>query len=219
MAMASLRRARRVWGAALWSAAALAFALLATFAAFFDRFPGDEPLAGALQDAGVPVLGGFLDAVNVLGDGAFYFPFVLLAVLAFAVRRAWLEAALVLFVFVPRALNSALKDWIERPRPSADLIHVSDSAASFSFPSGHVVATATLFGLLFFLLPRLVLWRPACRLLQACCLLAVVAAGPARVYAGAHWPSDVLGGYLLALLFLVPAIAVYRALRPQSGRS
>lgn len=219
MATASLRRARLPWAVALWSAAALAFALLATLAAFYDRFPGDEPLADALQDTGVPVLGGFFDVVNALGDWSFYFPFVLLAVLAFAVRRAWLEALLMLLVFAPRAANSTLKEWIERPRPSADLVNVSDSAANFSFPSGHVVATATLFGLLFFLLPGLVPWRPVCRLLQACCLLAVSAAGPARVYVGVHWPSDVLGGYLLALLFLVPVIALYRALRPESARS
>ena len=219
MAMASLRRARLAWVVALWPAGAIAFALLAGFAAFYDSFPGDEPIADALQDAGVPVLGGFFDFVNTLGDGSFYFPFVAVMVLAFAVRRAWLEALLVLLVLAPRALNSVLKDWIERPRPSAELVDVTDSAASFSFPSGHAVATASLFGLLFFLLPGLIPWRPVCRLLQACCLLAVGAAGPARVYVGVHWPSDVLGGYLLALLFLVPAIAVYRALRPDSGRS
>lgn len=206
-------------GVALWAACAIAFALLATSAALHDRFPGDEPLADALQDAGVPVLGGFFDLANTLGDQAFFFPFVLLLAVAFAVRRAWLEAVLVLLVFVPRNFNDTLKSWIERPRPSADLVDVSDSAANFSFPSGHTVSTAMLFGLLFFLLPALVPWRPVCRLLQACSLLAVAAAGPARVYVGVHWPSDVLGGYLLALLFLAPALAVYRSLRPQDARS
>lgn len=210
---------RLVWGVALWAAGAIAFALLATFAALYDRFPADERLAHVLQDADVPVLGGFFDLVNTLGDAAFYVPFLLLVALAFAVRRAWLEAPLVLLAVLPRAANSTLKEWVERPRPSADLVKISDDAANFSFPSGHVVATTALFGLLFFLLPALVPWRPACRLLQACCLLAVAAAGPARVYVGVHWPSDVLGGYLLALLFLAPVFVVYRALRPAKARS
>ena len=214
MAIATTQRSRLSWGAALWTALALLFAVLAAFAAFYDRFPADERIAHTLQDAGVPVLGGFFDLVNTLGDGWFYFPFVALAALAFAVSRAWLEAVLVVLVFVPRAVNSTLKEWIERPRPSADLVDVSDQASNFSFPSGHAVALTALFGLLFFLLPALVPWRPVRRLLQAGCVLAVAAAGPARVYVGVHWPSDVLGGYLLALLFLAPLIAAYRALRP-----
>jgi undecaprenyl-diphosphatase len=208
-----------VRGVALWTAGAIAFAVLATFAAFYDRFPGDEPTADGLQDAGVPVLGGFFDFINTLGDGGFFIPFVLILAVACLARRAWLEALLVVLVFVPRNFNDALKGWIERPRPSAGLVEVTDSAASYSFPSGHTVSTAVLFGLVFFLLPALVPWRGPRWLLQAACLLAVAAAGPARVYVGVHWPSDVLGGYLLALLFLAPAIALYRLLRPGSARS
>lgn len=203
------------WGLALWLAGAAALALLATFAAFFDRFPGDRALADALQDTDVPVLGGFFDFINLLGDAWFYIPLVALLAVACFVRRAWLEAVLVLLVFVPHSLVAALKGWIERPRPAPDLVAVTDRAGGFSFPSGHTVSTAVLFGLLLFLLPALVPRRPLCRLLQAACLVAVVSAGPARVYVGVHWPSDVLGGYLLAALFLAPVIALYRALRPR----
>ena len=125
-----------------------------------------------------------------------------------------------LLTFAPRGANSLLKDWVERPRPSDELVDVSTDASGFSFPSGHTVGTAALFGVLFFLLPALVPWRPLRWALQVGCLLVVLAAGPARVYVGAHWPSDVLGGYLLALLFLVPVLVVYRTLnrRPPSDR-
>ena len=69
---------------------------------------------------------------------------------------------------------------------------------------------AAFYALLFFLIPIAVRWRPLRWVLQAGCLLVVLAGGPARVRVGVHWPSDVLGGYLLTLLFLLPALAAYQ---------
>ena len=39
------------------------------------------------------------------------------------------------------------------------------------------------------------------------------AAGPARVYVGAHGTSDVLAAYLLALVAVGPQLVAYRGLR------
>ena len=188
--------------------------LLAVFAFFFDRFPADERIAHVLQNIDVPAFGGFLDFVNALGHSWPFIVLVLALTIGFAWVRAGSEAVLVFLTLVPRGANVLLKDWVERPRPSEELVEVSSSASGFSFPSGHTVATAALFGVLFFLIPVVVRWRPLRWTLQAGCLLLVLAAGPARVYVGVHWPSDVLGGYLLALLFLAPVVAAYRALRP-----
>src|SRR3990170_8784980 len=110
MLLLLMQRSRVLMATAAWAALAVLFVLLAVFAAFYDRFPADERLAHALQDAGVPVLGGFFDLVNTLGDGRFYFPFVVLAALAFAVSRAWLEGVLGALVFVRRAVNSTVKE-------------------------------------------------------------------------------------------------------------
>src|SRR3990170_2823446 len=122
MLLLLMQRSRVLMATAAWAALAVLFVLLAVFAAFFDRFPADERLAHALQDAGVPVLGGFFDFVNVLGDGWFFIPFAFLVALAFLVSRAWVESLMVLLVLVPRALNSELKELVERPRPSDDLV-------------------------------------------------------------------------------------------------
>ena len=201
------------WGIRLWLAGALLFVIVAVLAGFFDRFPGDEAAAGAFQDIDPPVLGGFLEFINWIGTEWVYVLFTLGLAVVLAIMRAGWESLLVLYTAGVRAGNSILKDWIERPRPSEELVEVTEHASGFSFPSGHTVGTTVLFAAVFFIIPVVVSWRPLRWLLQAGCLLAVLAAGPARVYVGAHWPSDVLAAYLLALLALGPPLVVYRMLR------
>ncbi len=201
------------WGIRLWLAGALLFLIMAVFAGFFDRFPGDEAATGAFQDVDPPVLGGFLEFINWIGTRWVYIPFTLGLALALALTRSGWESLLVLYTAGVRLGNSVLKDWIERPRPSEELVEVTERASGFSFPSGHAVGTAALFAAAFFIIPVVVSSRPLRLLLQAGCLLAVLAAGPARVYVGVHWPSDVLAAYLLALLALGPPLVAYRVLR------
>ena len=207
------QRGRLWWSARIWLAGAVAFALLAVFASFYDRFPSDERIAHTLQDVDLPLFAGFVDFVNILGDQWAYVGLTLGAAIAFAVTRRGTEAVFVLSTVGLRFLNTVVKDWVERPRPSDDLVDVRDAASGFSFPSGHTVGTAALFAVLFFLIPKAVPWRPLRWTLQAACLLAVVSAGPARVYVGVHWPSDVFASYLLVLLLLAPVLAAYLALR------
>ncbi|MCH8949900.1 MAG: phosphatase PAP2 family protein [Chloroflexi bacterium] len=201
------------WGIRLWLAGALLFLIVAVFAGFFDRFPGDEAVAGAFQDVDPPVLGGFLEFINWIGTGWVYILFTLGLAVVLAIMRAGWESLLVLYTAGVRAGNSVLKDWIERPRPSEELVEVTEHASGFSFPSGHTVGTTALFAAVFIIIPVVVSWRPLRWLLQAGCLLAVLAAGPARVYVGVHWPSDVLAAYVLVLLALGPPLVAYRMLR------
>ncbi|HEU4785390.1 MAG TPA: phosphatase PAP2 family protein, partial [Ktedonobacterales bacterium] len=53
---------------------------------------------------------------------------------------------------------------------------------------------------------------PLLWVVRVICLYFLIFIGPARVLEGEHWPSDVLGSYLLASLMLVVAIALYHLL-------
>ncbi|MFF8293132.1 phosphatase PAP2 family protein [Streptomyces sp. NPDC016309] len=83
--------------------------------------------------------------------------------------------------------------WVERPRP--DVPHLEPSPPTSSFPSGHVGAATALFGALAVLaLTRLRgPWRHAPALVLAAVPVAVAAS---RLYAGMHYPTDVLAGLL-----------------------
>jgi membrane-associated phospholipid phosphatase len=49
-------------------------------------------------------------------------------------------------------------------------------------------------------------------LLRVVCIVAIATVGIARMYDKTHFPTDVAAGYLLALLYLIPALFFYRRL-------
>ena len=119
-------------------------------------------------------------------------------------------AVVVLFIYERRAgwlmaigsisslIDNVLKLVISRQRPPADLVHILNPTTGFSYPSGHAVFFTWLsFMLAFSLAPRIkpqfrsILWIGAAVVIVLTCL--------ARVWAGDHWPSDVLGGVLLGI--------------------
>ena len=156
----------------------------------------DRPLETLVQRAPWGPLGGLMDATNAVAGywqlvvGAL----VVLAMLAFERRGAWLTA----IGGLGSVLDNLLKDAFGRQRPTPDLVHVLTHPSGFSFPSGHAVFyTWLLFMLAFALAPR-VPPRPRA-LLWAAAAFGVALACLGRVWVGAHWPSDVIGGFLLGL--------------------
>jgi len=137
----------------------------------------------------------------------------------FAWRGMWVEAVWLLGSQAASAIDSALKQVVRRPRPSPDLVGVLAPLSDPSFPSGHVVQYTALFGCAFFLVYVLAersTWRTIGLLALA---LPLVLVGPSRLYLGQHWLSDVLGGYAVAVLFLVPYCWAYTKWRLERARS
>lgn len=95
-------------------------------------------------------------------------------------------------------LDNLIKVLVARHRPASDLVHVLNPATGYSFPSGHAVFyTWVAVMLASALAPRL---KPRVRpFLWLAASLVILIGCTARVYDGVHWPSDVIGGFLLAL--------------------
>jgi membrane-associated phospholipid phosphatase len=107
-------------------------------------------------------------------------------------------------------LVNAIKIIVGRARPSPDLVEVFEHPFSGSFPSGHVASYMALYGFLFYLVYSLM--RPSAlrsALLIVCGAMTGLV-GLSRVYLGAHWASDVFGGYGFGFFWLALTIYVYQ---------
>jgi len=134
----------------------------------------------------------------------------IVAIAALVAARASREAACLATSVVAATTLGQLTRWIvDRPRPPHALVH----ATGASFPSGHVTEYVGLFGMLAVIAAVRVHDIALRRAAIAACALLVVAVGPSRVYLGAHWPSDALGGYLLGTACVAAVARVYRAHR------
>ena len=126
----------------------------------------------------------------------------------FASRRRGSDVFLVaLAVGGAEGLNPLLKLLFARHRPGlADLV-------TYSFPSGHATGSMAFFGLLVYLALRAggPLWRRI--LAVASGLLAVFLIGASRVYLGEHYPTDVVGGWAVGLVWLACSITAVETWR------
>jgi membrane-associated phospholipid phosphatase len=190
----------------VWLAAVALALLLTVLAAGHAWFPGDVRLARGIQDLDGGRLASYLGTtVYHLGRS----PLLLVSggaiAAAFLVGRHNLAALFVLISVGLSSFGSLLKELAERPRPVASVVEVNEQAAGFSFPSGHVLGSVLLWGFLFYLAAGTIRHRALRLIVQTFCLLVPLLTGLQRVQAGAHWPSDVFGGFLwgLILLFLL----------------
>lgn len=162
-------------------------------------FSSDLLIAQFVQSIEAPALHALMRWVSLPGTGAnsFVVAFSLCIVLWFVRSRS--AAAILLFgLAIGGLMGRLLKSWVGRPRPSSNLLEVWIVYPHESFPSGHVVFYMQLFGFLLFLLSG----SKYRHLWALVFLLPVVLVGVSRIYLGAHWPSDVLGGYLLGAICL-----------------
>ena len=130
-----------------------------------------------------------------------------LAVLIALVARRWLAALSILLASSTGVLvGVVIKGRVARPRPTADLARVYDSPESYSFPSITSFFAAVFLGMVGYLI-----WRPRRRVaIVTVGGLLLLSSGLSRVYVGAHWATDVLGGWLLGGAWLFVMIALQR---------
>lgn len=120
-----------------------------------------------------------------------------------------------LAAFGLRIFSTPLKEMAQAQRPSAEFhVRVTADFPGYGFPSGHVYSDVLIYGALAVIAPSIIgrTWGAAVRV---ACVAIIVLSGPSRMSVGAHWPSDVVGGYLWGAAALCLAVAIGRRLGGQ----
>ena len=164
-----------------------------------------------------PALTTVATAITNSGASWALFPSVAVAGLLVLWRtRRWVPGLLALVlggIGVASRLGLSRVVGDERPPATDWLLTVH----GFSFPSGHTTTSALVAGSIVWLLRLAV---PRSRTAAAVGALAVcwaVLVGVSRLYLGVHWLTDVVGGWLLAGLWLLGIVALTRRLQPAVG--
>jgi undecaprenyl-diphosphatase len=190
--------------------ASLALAI-SIYARFTLMFPGDLYLTLRLQSFNTHLLLSAMTYVSFIFGGWS----AALIVVAIGIVIWWrvgrLETIMVLAGGLITLVNEALKLAINRPRPSADLVRILAPEQGNGFPSGHAFFAILILGLTAYFISINLKNRNLRILARAGLVALILLVGTSRVYLGVHWPSDVVGGYLIGGLFLTALIWFYRS--------
>jgi undecaprenyl-diphosphatase len=157
----------------------------------------DDGVRGAVHSQATEQLTAVAELFSFCGSLKVVIPLsVLFAIWLLYRREDRAAAGFALIMAGSLGLNWGLKNIFERPRPEP---FYAVDPETFSFPSGHVLFSACFLGGLWLILK----WRIDFHRAGICIIVTFITlVGWSRVYLGVHYPTDVIGGGLVALSWL-----------------
>jgi len=182
---------------------ALGFIALSILVSFFPQSFIDVDLSREIQEDQNPTLNNLMILASWFGYSPGCIITVAAAALIFLLFKYRREALFVLFTGLAGLVSTAFKILVNRPRPAEPIVHIVRKISQQSFPSGHVLFYIVYFGFLTVLMYQLKTIPKIVRIAVAVISLLLIFTIPfSRIYLGAHWFTDVLGGFLLGMLCL-----------------
>jgi undecaprenyl-diphosphatase len=158
-----------------------------------------------------PQLNKFFQAITEVGDLYGYLIVAALSTIIFYLKfKNWRYVLEMIFVLLISGLaNVALKQVINRARPDAE--HLV-SVATLSYPSGHAMSAMAFYGFMIYLMYNFKLngWLKTGLIIIFG--LMIIAIGISRVYLGVHFPSDIAGGYIAGIIWVVFCIVLFHVI-------
>lgn len=165
---------------------------------YWDRY-----ISNKLQSEKYLLFNGLMRGLSYFGNVPFAFSAIVIISLIFYLFKKKREAFLMLSTMFTGIISWILKSMIDRPRPTADLVQIFEETKYQSFPSGHVLFYTVFFGFLAIICFHAQrISKPMKRTLIVFLIIILFLSAASRIYLGAHWFTDILGGFIIGLQFL-----------------
>lgn len=177
----------------------------------------DEAVLRWVSEHRTPTLEPVMLEITFLGTGT-----VVMMIVAVSGMFLWLTkhrySALLLFVATAGSilLNHLLKAGFSRPRPQ--VFDWGTTAMSWSFPSGHAMSAAVVYGTVAYLSARLQQRHLHRVVTLGCAAVLIVLIAISRLYLGVHYPSDVIAGVIIGLAWAGFCMATLEAIQLYARR-
>ena len=191
------------------SYAALAFVILGYVVKFYPAYLTgfDTAIQTTIRDDLPAIASQFWTSITVLGNVIPLFSLVFILAVFFYWKSWKAEACLLVgSLFLMMGASTALKFLYQRPRPTIEWVI---STSGYSFPSWHTAATmlvAAVLAIVLYQRCQRKFWRYFGQVLVIALAILVAIS---RIYIGVHFPTDIIGGWLLALTLLLGLYPTY----------
>jgi undecaprenyl-diphosphatase len=193
--------------------AASAFGWLAYAVTHQELVEANTSLELAVHAQATPALDGFFKALTFVGSVPAIGVLTLILAGALLARGRREDGVLLAATMAGSVgLTEGLKHAFHQARPT--LFATALHEHGFSFPSGHATLSFSLFGFIALWLVLQAPRRAVSWLAGLACLALAASIALSRVYLGAHWPSDVLAGMLVATAWVTAVTAARYVLLP-----
>lgn len=147
--------------------------------------------------------------ITFLGKHQFLIPANLILIFFFIVvkKQTWFSIRVITIAISSLVLMLLLKQLFQRKRPLSPLLK---AAKGLSFPSGHAIMAVTFYGLLIYILQHTITIDWLKWILFILVVGLIILIGFSRIYLRVHYASDVLGGFIIGLLWLLISLAILK---------
>jgi len=147
--------------------------------------------------------------ITFLGKHQFLIPANIILIFYFLLvnKQTWFSIRVITISISSLVLMLLLKQLFQRKRPLSPLLK---AAKGLSFPSGHAIMAVTFYGLLIYIVQHTIESSWIRILVTIFLIILALLIGFSRVYLRVHYASDVLGGFIIGLLWLFISLAVIK---------